>query len=766
MNHPDPSSLTEVKRCASCGAEIPKDARLGHCPRCLLNLGAQPGPELEAQLEPSEIQSGRRFGDYELKRLIGRGGMGVVYEAVQISLHRPVALKMIVDSQVASPVARRRFTIEAEAAAKLDHPNIVPIYEVGEYEEHPFLSMKLIHGESLRKKILRGELRVAGPDGDPSKSKSGLRNRQITVARLMATVARAVHHAHHQGVLHRDLKPGNILVDAEGQPHLTDFGLAKLLDQAQANLLPVSYSGMVVGTPSYMSPEQAISQRLTVASDIYSLGAILYEMLTGQPPFKAGTPLETMRLVTEQEPKNPRALHRGIDADLDTICLKCLEKSPAARYNSAEALAEDLERWLRREPIQARPAGPLLRLSRWTKRNPVGAALIVTLCAGLTAALVLLHMTKERQRRLDLFQANITDGITQEIEDVWNDPNGTSIKIESGWLAALARRNPRQVPPGAVRLSFAVDINDNPIARAIRYAPFLAVIEEKMEEVLGRPVRFDLIFSKPGYLPIQALVEGKVDFGEFSGLHYLRAKNLSSGIEPVVSQDAEKEAVLFARKDAGITDLSQLVGKRVAFAHTNSIISFWAKVYLARAGITKTNLAYCQSFDATHASTAGEKNEEGADTDEGGTERFAHAEVIQRVLLGEFDAGEARRRDFERKRQHGRGLVELYTFAVAPDIITARAGLDSSVLEALRQAMVSLKSKEEKKIVARLHTYPIKGFLPISDHYLDELRSALTNEVARFDLAPPNRPIAPNSAPPPEVNPTKNAGTRGEGQRP
>src|SRR5260370_10650572 len=262
--------------------------------------------------------------------------MGVIYKARQVSLNRTVALKMIRSQALASEPEVRRFQAEAEIAAGLDHPNLVPIYEVGHHDDQHFFSMKLIEGTSLAS--FRN-----GASAD--------RTFQRCVARIVAVVARAVHHAHQRGLLHRDLKPGNVLLDRDGRPHVTDFGLAKRVEGDSGLTQP----GAIVGTPSYMAPEQALATRtLTTAADAYGLGAILYELLTRRPPFRGTSVLETLQQVLRQEPVPPRALDSGINRDLETVTLKCLQKDPARRYSSAEALAEDLERWLAGEPIRAR----------------------------------------------------------------------------------------------------------------------------------------------------------------------------------------------------------------------------------------------------------------------------------------------------------------------------------------------------------------------------------------------------------------------------
>jgi serine/threonine-protein kinase len=284
------------------------------------------------------------FGDYDLLEEIARGGMGVVFRARQISLNRVVALKFIHPGRLNSAEAMRRFQLEARSAARLEHPHIVPIYEVGEEAGHPFFTMPLMTGGTLA-----GE--IAG-------LKSGISNQRA--ARLVARIARAVHYAHERGVVHRDLKPGNILLDGQGEPHLTDFGLAKLLTDGQSP----TQSATVLGTPHYMAPEHASSEapEPRATTDVYGLGAILYELLTGRPPFVGDSPVAILQRVVQDEPEPLRWLNKAVERDLESICLQCLRKLPAARYPSAAALADDLENWLAGRPVEARPVGAIERV--------------------------------------------------------------------------------------------------------------------------------------------------------------------------------------------------------------------------------------------------------------------------------------------------------------------------------------------------------------------------------------------------------------------
>jgi WD40 repeat protein/tRNA A-37 threonylcarbamoyl transferase component Bud32 len=321
--------------------------------------GAAPGPVPNIPLY--------RLGDYELLAEIGRGGMGVVFKARHVRLHRVVALKMILGGLLARPEELQRFETEAAAAAQLQHPNIVALYEVGAQDGQPYFSMEYVSGSSLAQRVTLGVL--------PGR----------LAASYLERLARAVHYAHGRGVIHRDLKPGNVLLDEADQPKITDFGLAKVLQSDSGQ----TRTGAVVGTPSYMAPEQAQARKdVSPACDVYSLGAILYELLTGSPPFRGETALATLTLVAEKDPVPLRLLNPRVDRDLETVVLKCLEKDPARRYTSAEALADDLRRYLDGEPITARRLGALGRALKWVRRRPAAAALLaVSLLAlvGLTA---------------------------------------------------------------------------------------------------------------------------------------------------------------------------------------------------------------------------------------------------------------------------------------------------------------------------------------------------------------------------------------------
>jgi serine/threonine protein kinase/tetratricopeptide (TPR) repeat protein len=377
------------------------------------------------------------LGDYELLEEVGRGGQGVVFRARQKSLNRTVALKVIGLGQWATPAHLKRFRLEAEAAASLDHPCIVPIYEVGERDGQCYFSMKFVEGGQLDEVVRSTPISI----------------RQA--AELIAKVARTVHYAHEHGILHRDIKPGNILLDAKGKPHLTDFGLARLVESEST----VTRTLEVLGTPSYMAPEQAAGRPsqgaavslgavasaeaarppritgLTRAVDVYGLGAVLYQLLTGHPPFAGGTTYETIKLLLETEPRPPRLWNPKVDRDLSTICLKCVEKDPQRRYPSALAVAEDLERWLKREPIKARRTGITGRGKKWLQRNPA-TAVLVALSVALTVAVSVIIW------KSDLLHRPATTGIAVlPFENLSNDKEDAAFAdgVQDDLLTKLAK---------------------------------------------------------------------------------------------------------------------------------------------------------------------------------------------------------------------------------------------------------------------------------------------------------------------------------------
>src|SRR6266545_3402971 len=366
-----------LRLCPRCGAEIPADAPEGGCPGCFYEaaLNALASESVNGLDDSGDVNKPARgatrserlakilgeLGDYELLEEVGRGGQGVVFRARQKSLNRTVALKVISLGQWASKVHLKRFRREAEAAASLDHPCIVPIYEVGERDGQCYFSMKFVEGGQLDEVVKHTPIPIR------------------SAVELIAKLARTVHYAHEHAILHRDIKPGNILLDAKGEPLLTDFGLARLVEVEST----ITRTLDVMGTPSYMAPEQAAGEptKVNKPTDIYGLGAVLYQLLTGHPPFAGGTSYETIRLLLDTEPRQPRLWNPKIDRDLSAICLKCLEKDPKRRYRSALALAEDLEHWLKHEPIQAKRSGVFTHARKWVRRNPAIAALIASLVA-------------------------------------------------------------------------------------------------------------------------------------------------------------------------------------------------------------------------------------------------------------------------------------------------------------------------------------------------------------------------------------------------
>ena len=437
-----------LRICKKCRTAVLADEPEGLCAACVLetSLGmlCDEGNGAEGAEMPEEL------GDYELMEEIGRGGQGLVYRARQKSLNRIVALKVIGLGRWATKAHIKRFRLEAEAAASLDHPSIVPIHEIGESDGSCYFSMTLVEGRRLDEVI----------KGEPMSPRRA--------AELIIKLARTVSYAHKRGILHRDIKPGNILIDADGEPHLTDFGLARLVERES------TITGTMVealGTPSYMAPEQAAGDaaQLTQTTDVYGLGAVFYHLLTGHPPFVGGTIYKTVRLVLEDEPRDPRFWSPKLNHDLATICLKCLEKDPQRRYSSALALAEDLERWLKREPIQARRAGVLMRGRKWVQRKPA-IATVIALSLALAAAVGWNVWKSELMRRLP------TIGIAVlPFENLSNDREDTSFAdgVQDDLLTKLANIAALKVISRTSVMQYRGERNMRQIGDALRVSHIL-----------------------------------------------------------------------------------------------------------------------------------------------------------------------------------------------------------------------------------------------------------------------------------------------------
>lgn len=467
--------VTEISRiCKDCGCHLDEGFWTGGCSFCLLGLGL---PNSRSALSTAVSSSSfddytvcenevlTRFGDYELISEIARGGMGVVYRARQLSLNRQVAVKLILAGQLATFESLERFRLEAQSAARLDHPGIVRIYEIGEFETQYFYSMELIGGESLAGCL--GEFQL-----NPKADGSTRRSQKTCIAELMAKVARALDFAHRHGVLHRDLKPSNILIDEEGNPHLTDFGLAKLLGTEDCGL---SLSNAVLGTPGYVAPEQASgSKNVTIAADVYGLGATLYELLAGQPPFTGSSAMATMLQAIQQDAKSIRRINPAVDRDLDTIALRCLEREPQRRYASAGEVADELERYLRNEPIRARSISFWENTRRWCLRNPGSATLIacllMTFFSGIVSVLWQWNRAEQANTELAAGVERLRWGSIDDMLEAGQAQRGLA------GVAAMLRRDPTNWKAAMFGMSIMEQRNfPIPFAPEIRHAGELSL---------------------------------------------------------------------------------------------------------------------------------------------------------------------------------------------------------------------------------------------------------------------------------------------------
>ncbi len=682
-----------MSSCCECGTEllVAGDSRV--CSHCLLGAALNattPSPEpsgrdLTVLLAKPASALGVKFhyfGDYELLEEIARGGMGVVFRARQISLNRIVALKMILAGHLASANSVSRFQREAAAAAHLDHPHIVPVFEVGEHDGLHYFSMKLVRGGTLADRIVRGAL--------PPKQAGA----------LMAKIARAIAYAHSQGVLHRDLKPGNILLGEGEEPLITDFGLAKVMSAG-----PLNANTCFVGTPSYLAPEQLEKETgFTPAADIYSLGVILYEMLSGRLPFRGSTALETMRRAAEGRP--PRL--RGTDADLEAICFKCLEPQATRRYATAAALAVDLEKWLRGETISARRPGTVDRAARWMRRRPAVATLIavsVLLIAALPLVIQTIRQAREEKRD---FIGSVREEKIRELQSLrkdWARLDVPFVSISSELRSEIWKARATAAVPEGMRERYTVGIyaHENPVETAGQFAPFLAWLENNVSLARSNRVRLDLRIYKDNRAARQALVHGAVDVVRLGAGPFLVAKDEMGARGQTLEVLAKAspglyEAVIFTRDDTGIRSIEQLKGRTLALGDPESTISgFHVPALLAEAGLTAKDIRV-----EFHRS---------------------HTESVNQVLRRNFDAGVVKAESFRSEKYRARGLVALTNVTCISMPWVARTELRPEVVSILRRSILSLN---DRSVLDLLPDKP-SGFEPATAPEYDAMKEHQVN---------------------------------------
>lgn len=667
--------------CAECGKQVPPGAWGELCPHCLLLRGA-------ADVVPFVDALLGVVGDYELQEEIARGGMGVVYRAWQKSLKRHVALKMMLVGQHATEEQVRRFKAEAIAGGVLHHPNIVGVHEVGSHESLPYIVMDLVDGPSLSRLLKEGPLPVA------------------RAAAYLKTIAEAIHFAHSRGILHRDLKPSNVLIDSSDQPRVMDFGLAKNL----ATDSSLTATGAVQGSPSYMPPEQATGDRrkVGVRSDVYSLGAMLYHLLTGRPPFVAQTIAVTLQQVETAEPLAPRLLNSSVPRDLETICFKCLEKDPERRYATAGELAEELDRFLKDEPIHARPISRPEKAWRWCRRNPLAASFAGTVCVALAVSLwllVLVNEAKNKQVELtkDARQSNLEKDaaakrVLRMVEDnlagIWANSAKPDLEIISEDVAALSNLAilPVTNQPTAVRWKMGAVTDEDPVGRVRQFGLLISNIESNASRLLEREVRVDLRLYKFQQDFGRDLCSGVVDIGRLGARQYLTLRRSNPGLVVLaMPTNSFKEGIMFSRSDSSIRKLVDVRGRAVAFGDTNSTISFWAQIKLAELGINAASLARYDYLDSTLDFADEVLNVGLSNAVRKIGYLHSHAKVIEGVLDGRYDAGVANLKAFLSFKDQGLVAIPDSQFTSSRNVFVARPGFDPDAAKVFTETMVNLQ---------------------------------------------------------------------------
>jgi ABC-type phosphate/phosphonate transport system substrate-binding protein len=627
------------------------------------------------------------FGDYELLEEIARGGMGIVYKARQVSLDRIVAVKLLLRGEYASEDFIRRFRIEASAAACLQHPNIVAIHEVGVHQGQHYFAMDLVDGPNLAWLLRDGPL--------PAKRAAG----------YVKTIAEAIHFAHTRQILHRDIKPSNVLIDSNDRPRVTDFGLAKNL----AGDSGLTVTGQVHGTPSFMPPEQASGQRgkVGVPSDVYSLGAILYHALTGRPPFVGQSVADTLKQVEDSEPIAPRLLNSSVPRDLETICLKCLQKEPHGRYSSAWELAEELGRFLRDEPIRARPISQPVRLHRWVRRNRILTGLMAAVGAvALLAGSNLFDRWQGRQLRREFAIA---------LERKWDDlAKGliSNIALSSAELAGATGQRVTQ-NPNARRLKVGIYTDTDQVLTIEQLAPFLQKVESGMAYRLSKPVQIDLYLYLKRETLEAALLDGLIDIVRLGEGPLVRLRRTDNAITPLVQQvSGGKTGAIFVAVSSPITNLAGLRGKTFAAGNPTSTSSGYKLIEaLLEAGLHDADLK---------------------------VEFQGNAENNPRLVAdGIFDAAVVRKVKLAGSLTNHFRILRDFPTTTMP--WASRAKLDPMIGRAFSAALVGMK---DRRILGNLPDDATRGFKLVETNYFHWLDQQMRTVEEQF-FGPGRNPATP-----------------------
>jgi serine/threonine protein kinase len=622
----------------------------GECVSCLLRAAESADPRFLIQ------EKLRYFGDFELKEALGHGGMGMVFRAWQVSMRREVALKMINSGELASTEAVRRFRREAEAALLLDHPNIVKVYAVGEHEGHHYIAMELAAGRDLATKI-------------PS-----LKDDSRAACRIVAQVARAVHFAHQHGVLHRDLKPANILVDENNVALLTDFGLAKITAGRRISGHAISAPGRLLGTPAYMAPEQfdESAQHVTIGSEVYSLGVILYETLTGRLPYAPENSVDLLNHIRAHEVIPLRAVDRTLPRGLQNICAKALRKDQRSRYRSAEEFAADLERWLEGEPVHAQAESAAELILHWAERNRAAVAVGAILVAALVSSSVLLIGLQKRSKRIEHLIEAARSQQQADLEKLWTDGNLTHQKITSETLSILANVEDSG-SQGAVHYSIGAYENNGQLTNTVQsYAPVFKHLEKSMARS-GGPPRFDLLLYKFNPVARAGFAERQFNIGRFGAHPCFLLRQNNPDIVVIATENSERTGVIFVRSDSPVRSVTQLKRASLAMGEESSTTSgIYARAFLYDHGLRQADFKTIK----WHPVNGG---------------------AVLAVSDGEFEAGVSGHNTFLKSGRTNLTIIAM--FESQPAVWVARKSLGEPFLSALREAFLSCPPEIARRLI-------------------------------------------------------------------